>query len=329
MKLATLRTSHRDGTLIACSRALTRAVAADGIAPTLQAALDDWVRVAPQLRALANDLEQGRAAGAFALDRTQLAAPLPRPQGWIDSSVYLNHMELARRLRGAEVPEAYRLEPLLSPRLPSPFLAASDPLLLPPGDVGLDIEGEVAVIVGDVPFAASRDQARDAILLLTLVNDTSLRTVFARDSARGKTTYHGKGIPSMAPVAVTPDELGDSWDGEKVTLPLECSVNGQLIGRPNAGVDMQFTFPEIVQDAARLRPLPAGTVLGSGTVSNRDTSAGSACIAEARMIETIQFGAPRMPYLTLGDEIRVEMFDSGGRTVFGPILQTVRAAGQR
>lgn len=327
MKLATLRTSHRDGTLIVCSRDLTRAVAAGGIAKTLQAALDDWVDVAPKLQALANDLEQGKAAGSFALDPTRLAAPLPRPHGWIDSSVYLNHMELARRLRGAEVPEAYRLEPLLSPRLPSPFLAARDPLRLPPGDVGLDIEGEIAVIVGDVPFAASRDQARDAILLLTLVNDTSLRTVFARDSARGKTTYHGKGIPSMAPVAVTPDELGEAWDGEKVTLPLACSVNGQLIGRPSAGVDMQFTFPEIVQDAARLRPLPAGTVLGSGTVSNRDTSAGSACIAEVRMIETLQFGVPRTRYLIEGDEIRIEMLDSGGNTVFGPILQTVRAAG--
>lgn len=326
MKLGTLRTSHRDGALVVCSRDLTRAVRADAVAPTLQAALDDWDTIAPRLQALADELEQGRAPGAFALDLAQLAAPLPRPHGWIDSSVYLNHMELARRLRGVEMPEVYRSEPLLSPRLPSPFLAANDPLPLPPGDMGLDIEAELAVIVADVPIAVSRDRARSAIRLFTLVNDTSLRTVFARDSARGKTTYHGKGIPAMAPVAVTPDEFGNAWDGEKVALPLVCHVNGRLLGQPNAGVDMQFSFPEIVQDAARLRPLPAGTVIGSGTISNRDASAGSACIAEARMIETLKLGAPQMAYLGAGDAIRIEMRDANGRTIFGPIAQTVRPA---
>lgn len=326
MKLGSLRTSGRDGALVVCSRDLARAVSAAAITPTLQAALDDWDAVAPRLQTLADELERGRAAGAVALDVAQLAAPLPRPHGWIDSSVYLNHMELARRLRGVEMPEVYRTEPLLSPRLPSPFLAANDPLPLPLGDVGLDIEAELAAIVSDVPFAATRDQARSAIRLFTLVNDTSLRTVFARDSARGKTTYHGKGIPAMAPVAITPDELGTAWDGDKIALPLVCRINGQLLGQPNAGVDMQFSFPEIVQDAARLRPVPSGTVIGSGTISNRDTGAGSACIAEARMIETLKFGTPRTPYLGAGDEISIDMLGADGRTIFGAIAQSVRPA---
>ena len=326
MKLATLRNAHRDGELIVCSGDLTRAVSARSIASTLQAVLDDWSNLAPRLESLAHDLERDRAAGAFALDVTRLAAPLPRPFGWIDSSVYLNHMELARRLRSVEMPDVFRVEPLLSPRMPAPFLGPCDPLPLPSGDMGLDIEAEVAVILGDVPVAASREKAARQILLLTLVNDTSLRSVYARDLARGKTAYHGKGVPVMAPVAVTPDELGDAWDGGKISLPMECRINGILLGRPNAGVDMHFEFPEIIASAAHLRALPAGTVLGSGTISNRDRSVGSACIAEARMIETIEHGAPRTGYLTSGDTLRIEMLDRTGLSVFGAIAQSVREA---
>jgi fumarylacetoacetate (FAA) hydrolase len=326
MKLATLRTDRRDGELIVCSRDLARAVSAKSIAATLQTALDDWAVAAPHLAALARDLEQNRASGAFALDLTRLMAPLPRTFGWIDSSVYLNHMELARRLRGVEMPDVFRVEPLLSPRIPAPFLGPFDPLPLPPGDVGLDIEGEIAVILGDVPYAVSAQDVARHIALITLVNDTSLRSVYARDLARGKTAYHGKGTPAMAPVAVTPDELGEAWDGGKINLALECRVNGGLLGRPHAGVDMQFEFPEIIASAVSLRGLPAGTVLASGTVSNRDRSVGSACIAEARMIETIAHGAPRTPYLSSGDAIRIEMFDQTGASIFGPIAQTVEAA---
>lgn len=323
MKLATLRTSDRDGELIVCSRDLTRAVSARAVAPTLIAALNDWSNAAEGLRAIAADLERGRAEGVFALNLTQLAAPLPRPACWIDSSVYLNHMELARKLRGAAMAEIYRSEPLLSARVPSPFLAAHDPITLPPGDAGLDIEGEVAVILDEAPAALSIEGARDHIALLTLVNDVSLRSVIARELGLGKGIFHGKGIPTMAPVAVTPDELGDAWDGGKVRLSLECRINGNLLGRPNAGIDMQIEFPEVVADAVRLRPLPAGTVLGSGTISNRDRSAGSACIAEARMIETIESGAPSTPYLERGDVIRIEMLDKSERSIFGPIQQAV------
>jgi fumarylacetoacetate (FAA) hydrolase len=325
MKLATRRTSTRDGELIVCDHEISRAVSAATIAPTLQAALDDWDRLAPRLRALAQALEGGNAAGAFALDPAQLAAPLPRSYGWIDSSVYLNHMELARRLRNVEMPEVFRQEPLLSARVADPFLGPRDPLPLPPGDVGLDIEAEIAVILSEVPRATPAERSGDFIRLITLVNDASLRSVYARDLARGKTAFHGKGAPSMAPVAVTPDELREAWDGGKVKLPLECRINGALLGRPDAGADMNFEFPAIIAHAVILRGLAAGTVIGSGTVSNRDRSVGSACIAEKRMIETMEEGTPRTPYLNAGDEVKIEMFDRAGKSIFGAIQHRVHA----
>lgn len=324
MKLGTLRTAQPDGELIVCSRDLTRAVRAGAVAPTMAVALESWTAVRPGLEALSAELAAGRVRDAFDLDIAKLAAPLPRPSSWIDSSVYLNHMELARKLRGAETPDIYRTEPLLSPRVPSPFLASHDPVTMPPGDVGLDIEGEVAVILDEVPAGVAAGEAALHIALLTLVNDISLRTVLARELKVGKGIFHGKGIPAMAPVAVTPDEFGNAWDGGKVSLPLQCTINGKLLGQPNAGVDMYIEFPAIIADAARLRPLPAGTVLGSGTVSNRDRSAGSACIAEVRMIETLEHGQAATPYLKHGDVLRIEMFDRAGETVFGPIKQTVR-----
>ena len=327
MKLATLRTGTRDGALLVCSRDLARAVRADAVAPTLQAALDDWSNVAASLQALAKKLEDRRMPEAFPLDPAALMAPLPRPFGWIDSSVYLNHMELARRLRNVDMPEVFRHEPLLSPRVPERFHGPREAIDLPAGDIGLDLEGEVAVILGDVPTGASVQHAAQSIRLITLVNDTSYRSVYARDLARGKTGFHGKGAPVMAPVAVTPDELGAAWDGGKVCLPLECDINGKRLGCPDAGVDMHFDFTAIIMHAASLRPLTAGTVIGSGTVSNRDRSAGSACIAEARMTETIEGGKAVTPYLTAGDTVRIEMFDAERRSVFGAILQRVQAAG--
>ena len=326
MKLATRRDGTRDGALLVVSRDLRRAAPAAAIAPTLQAALDDWAALAPRLAALAAALDAGRAEGAVALDLAGLAAPLPRAFGFIDSSVYLNHMELARKLRGATMPEAYRREPLMSLRMSAPFLAAGDDLLLPPGDVGLDIEGEVAAIVDDVEAGTPPERAGARIRLLTLVNDVSLRTVFAREVAEGKTTYHGKVGAALAPVAVTPDELGAAWTGGAIALRLRCTINGQLLGEPDAATDMAFDFPRIVAEACARRPLPAGTVIAAGTVSNRDRAAGSACIAERRMLETLDHGAPRTPWLAAGDEIRIEMLDSAGRSVFGAIAQRVVAA---
>jgi fumarylacetoacetate (FAA) hydrolase len=328
MKLATQRDGTRDGALLIVSSDLTRAVSAKGIAPTLQAALDDWGKFSPMLMDRAGALAAGKQSDAFALDLATLAAPLPRCFGWIDSSVYLNHMELARSLRGATVPEAYRREPMMSIRMPSPFLAAHDDLTLPSDDVGLDIEGEVAVITGDVAAGASPEVAGSAICLIAVVSDTSLRTVFAREVKEGKTTYHGKTLPAMAPVVATPDELGAAWDGGRVSLPLLCHVNGQELGRPNAGHDMSFDFREIIAVACTYRPLCAGTVIAAGTVSNRDRAVGSACIAERRMIETLEHGAPRTAYLGVGDSVSIDMRDPDGRSIFGAITQRVARASQ-
>lgn len=323
MKLATLRDGTPDGALLVVSRDLTRAIPATGIASSLQAALDDWEGTAPKLQALYDQLASGSLDGAFRLETTRLAAPLPRAFGWIDSSVYLNHMELARKLRGATVPEAYRREPLMSPRLPSPFLAAHDDLVMPPGNVDLDIEGELAVIVDAVAARTPLAEAGGHIKLIMLINDVSLRAVFAREMTEGKTGYLGKTSASMSPVAVTPDEIGAAWNGGTIDLPLVCHVNESLLGRPNAAVDMSFDFRDLVSHATVFRPLGVGTVLASGTVSNRDHAVGSACIVERRMTETLQFGAPRTDYLKVGDRFRIEMLDADGASIFGAIAQRV------
>jgi len=327
MKLATLRDGTPDGALVVVSRDLARAVAAAGIAPTLLAALDDWERTAPQLQGLSNRLAAGSLDGAFRLEPQRLAAPLPRAFGWIDSSVYLNHMELARKLRGATVPDAYRREPLMSPRLSSPFLAANDDLPLPPGNVDLDIEGELAAIVDAVAPRTLPSEASRHLKLVVLINDVSLRAVFAREMAQGKTGYLGKCAASMSPVAVTPDEIGAAWNGGTIDLPLVCHVNDRLLGRPNAAVDMSFDLRDLVSHASAYRPLGAGTIIATGTVSNRDPAVGSACIAERRMTETLEYGAPRSDYLKAGDRFRIEMLDARGASIFGAIAQQVVNAG--
>ncbi len=325
MKLGAIRDGSRDGRLVVVSRDLARAVLATGIAPTLQAALDCWDAAAPKLAALFDRLEGGRAPDAIRLDPGALGPPLPRAFGWIDSSVYLTHMERARKLRNAPFPEIYRREPLMSVRMPGPFLAAHDPIELPPGDVGLDIEGEIAVIVDDVKQGTSRDAAGVHIKLVTLMNDVSLRTVFAREAAEGKTSYHGKTAGVLAPVVATPDELGDAWDGGKVSLKLHCRIGNKPLGRPDAGLDMSFDFRDLVSHASLSRSLGAGTLIASGTVSNRDAGAGTACIAETRMLETMEFGAPRTAYLDAGDTLHIEMLDRAGCSVFGAIAQCVVA----
>lgn len=323
MKLATLRAPGRDGRLVVVSRDLQRAVAAEGVAPTLQAALDDWDTIAPKLQTLQSRLETGSVAQAFDLDMDKLAAPLPRAYAWIDSSVYLNHMELARKLRGVKPPEGYKEIPTLSNGVCHTFLGARDTLPLPPGDVGLDIEGEVAAILGDVAARTPREQAARHIRLFALINDSTLRTVFADQVAKGYGNYHGKLLVTMSPVAVTPDELGPAWDGAKISLPLECRINDGLLGNPDTGVDMYFDYPTIISKAASMRALPAGTVLGSGTISNHDRAAGSACIAERRMIETIENGKPVTPYLKPGDRVEIDMKDRDGHSIFGAIRQIV------
>lgn len=306
MKLATMRTSARDGKLIVVSRDLRRAVAADGIASTLQAALDEWDSLAPRLHKLQQQLEMGSVSQAFDLDMNKLAAPLPRAYAWIDSSVYLNHMELARKLRGVKPPEGYKEIPTMSNGVCHTFLGARDTLPLPSGDV---------------PARTPSEQAGKYIRLFSLINDSTLRTVFAEQVARGYGNYHGKLLVTMSPVAVTPDELGAAWDGAKLSLPLECRINDRLLGMPNTGLDMYFDFPTIISRATTMRGLPAGTI------SNHDRAAGFACIAEQRMVETMEHGKTRTEYLKPGDRVSIDMKDHDGQSIFGPIRQTVGEPG--
>ncbi len=328
MKLATLREGGRDGTLVVVSRDLTHAVRVPSIAPTLQAALDNWSEVHAELASVyrllnENHLECCGDERAFKLDQRALMAPLPRAYQFADGSAYLNHVELVRRARGAEMPPSFLTDPLM-------YQGASDGFLGPFDDIeaideahGIDFEAEVAVITDDVPMGVTPEQARRHIKLLMLVNDVSLRNLIPGELAKGFGFFQSKPASSCSPVAVTPDELGTAWDGGKVNLPLVTHLNGELFGRPNAGVDMNFDFGQLIAHAARTRRLCAGTIIGSGTVSNRDRSTGSSCLAEKRTIETIDHGKPITPFMKFGDRVRIEMFDSQGRSIFGAIDQKI------
>jgi fumarylacetoacetate (FAA) hydrolase len=327
MKLATLRDGTRDGALIVVNRDLTKMTPASHIAHTLQAALDDWSACEPKLRDFFDRLQRGEVEHSSAFDSSKLLAPLPRAYGWIDGTSYLSHMERARALRGAKLPDDFRKEPLMGERTPGRFFGPQEALPLLPGDIGMDIEGEIGVILDDVPLQVDRARAGSHIRLITLVNDVSLRTVLAETIKRGRSaTLFAKPYPTMAPVAVTPDELGAAWDGELLKLRLHCHINGKLLGRPDGGKDASFGYPELVSYCARYKPLPAGTVLAAGTLSNYDDDAGGACIAERRMIEVKQTGSPITPYLQPGDELRIEMLDPQGKSIFGAIQQRVEAA---
>ena len=322
MKLASLR-AGRDGRLVVVSRDLTRAVAVPDLAPTLQAALDAWDETEPELRAVARLLEEGHIGHAFPLDIAKLAAPLPRAYQWCDGSAYVTHVELVRKARGAEMPASFWTDPLM-------YQGGSDDLLGPTDDIavadeafGIDFESEVAVILDDVPMGVSAAAAGEHIKLLMLVNDVSLRNLIPNELAKGFGFFQGKPATAFSPVAVTPDELGTAWDGRKVNLPLLTDLNGARFGQPDAGVDMTFDFPQLVQHAARTRNLRAGTVLGSGTVANRDPAKGSSCIAERRMRETVEHGQATTPFLRFGDRVRIEMLDGSGRSIFGAIDQKV------
>ena len=322
MKLATLADGSRDGRLVLISRDLQRATSAAAIAPTLQAALDDWARAAPALAALAEGLEAGRVDD-FAFDPAQALAPLPRAYHWVDGSAYVNHVELVRKARGATMPESFWTDPLV-------YQGGSDDLLPPTADVpftsedgGIDLEGEVAVVTDDVPMGTDATAARSHIRLLMLVNDWSLRNLIPNELAKGFGFYQSKPATAFSPVAVTPEELGSAWRDGKVHLPLTVHLNGELFGRPNAGVDMTFDFGQLIAHAAKTRRLGAGAIVGSGTVSNRDRSAGSTCLAERRMLETLEQGRPVTPFLSFGDRVRIEMFDAAGDSIFGAIDQRV------
>lgn len=337
MKLASLK-SGRDGRLVLVSRDLTRAVPVPGIAPTLQAALDDWTRASAALKPLADALEAGDAPGMIEFDPADAAAPLPRAYQWADGSAYVNHVELVRRARGAEMPDSFWHDPLMYQGGSDEFLGPQDPIRVRSADWGLDFEGEVAVITDDVPMGISPEAALARIRLILIVNDVSLRGLIPGELAKGFGFFQAKPATACSPVVVTPDELGDAWREGRVHLPLRTHYNGELFGCPDAGTDMTFHFGQLVAHAARTRNLGAGSIVGSGTVSNKqgtdhgsavaDGGVGYACIAEVRMIETIRDGAPATPFMSDGDLVRMEMLDADGASVFGAIDQRVQVLGE-
>jgi len=323
MKLASLKEGGRDGTLIVVDRELKRGVRATNIAATLQRALEDWPNVAPRLQALAENLRDDKAAGSFALDTTALAAPLPRAYQWADGSAYVVHVELVRKARGVEMPPSFWTDPLMYQGGSDSFTGCNDEIELADEAWGIDFEGEIGVITDDVPMGISAQAARNHIKLVTILNDVSLRNVIVNELAKGFGFFHGKPATAFAPVAVTPDELGDAWDGARLNLPLISTFNGKEFGHPNAATDLTFDFGQLIAHAAKTRYLEAGTVVGSGTVANRDASVGCSCIAERRVRETIDTGKPTTPFMKFGDRIRIEMLDRAGRSIFGAIDQKV------
>ena len=323
MKLATLNNQSRDGRLLVVSRDLTRCVLVPQIAGTLQAAIDDWKIKSAALQVVSDQLNQHALADSFPLQVRDLLSPLPRAYQWMDGSAYVNHVELVRRARGAEMPPSFWTDPLVYQGGSDDFLAPTQDAPFVSVEHGIDLEAEVAVIVDDVPMGADAAAARQHIKLVLLVNDWSLRNIIPAELAKGFGFYQSKPATAFSPVAVTPDELGDAWDGGKVLLPLVTHVNGAVFGKPNAGIDMTFDFPTLIAHAAKTRSLRAGTVIGSGTVSNYDRSLGSSCIAERRALETIDSGKPATSFLQYGDTVRIEMFDAGEQSIFGCIEQRV------
>jgi len=323
MKLATLKEGGRDGTLIVVSRNLKRAVKADDIAPTLQAALDDWSNVAPRLNSLFEELQAGNAEGAFDLEMTALASPLPRAYQFVDGSAYLPHVERVRKARGAEVPESFFTDPLMYQAVSDGFLGPRDDIIMEDTDWGIDFESEIGVICDDVAMGASADECADHIQLITILNDVSLRNLIPGELAKGFGFLQSKPRSALAPVVATPDELGDAWKESKLHRPLVTHLNGELFGQPEAGEDMQFNFAELLAHAARSRPLAAGTILGSGTIANQDTRRGASCLAEKRMLEIIANGKPETPFMQFGDSVRIDMTDPEGDSYFGSIEQEV------
>lgn len=332
MKLGSLKEGGRDGTLIVVSRDLSHALRADGIAPTLQRALEDWSTLAPRLNALSEQLNAAVAAGdaaklpgAFALDVERLAAPLPRAYEFVDGSAYLPHVERVRKARNAEVPASFYVDPLMYQATSAGFYGPRDAVVVPSETYGIDLEAEIVVVTDDVPMAVTPAAAADHIQLIGLVNDVSLRNLIPDELAKGFGFLQSKPRSALSPVFVTPDELGDAWQDSKLHLALTTHLNGKWFGAPEAGVDMQFNFAQLIAHAAKTRPLSAGTIVGSGTIANQDTSTGASCLAEQRVVETLRDGKPATPFMQFGDRIRIEMFDRAGNSIFGAIEQTMQA----
>ena len=332
MKLASLK-QGRDGRLVVVSRDLTRCIGAEDVAPTLQAALDDWAEAEPRLRAIAEQLDSGAWPGE-PFDPAQAASPLPRAYQWADGSAYINHVELVRKARNADVPESFYSDPLMYQGGSDAFLAPRDPIPLRDEAWGCDMEGEIAVITDDVASGTTSADALGHIKLVMLCNDVSLRNLIPGELAKGFGFFQSKPPTAFSPVAVTPDELGRAWRDARVHLPLAIDYNGEPFGRAEAGEDATFSLADLVSHAAKTRPLSAGTIIGSGTVSNKDAQGGPgrpvaegglcySCIAEIRMIETIRDGKPATLFMRWGDTVAIEMLDADGQSIFGRIEQEV------
>jgi fumarylacetoacetate (FAA) hydrolase len=322
MKLASLNRG-RDGQLIVVNRALTHATLVSDIAPTLQYALDNWQALSPQLGKVYDQLNANELESQFPFEIKECASPLPRAFQWADGSAYVNHVELVRKARGAEMPASFWTDPLVYQGMSDGFYSPTADIEIADINWGVDFEGEIAVITDDVPMAVNAKDAAEHIKLLMLVNDVSLRNLIPGELGKGFGFFQSKPASAFSAVAITPDELNDSWQDNKVHLPLNVWLNEQQFGQPNAGIDMTFDFSQLVEHVAKSRHLAAGTIIGSGTVSNRDRSAGSCCIAEVRMIETIEDGAPKTPFMQYGDRVKIDMVDSSGKSIFGAIEQQV------
>lgn len=327
MKLATYKDGSRDGQLVVVSRDLTTAHYASGIASRLQQVLDDWNFLSPQLEDLSTSLNHGKLRHAFAFEPAQCMAPLPRAFQWVDGSAFINHVELVRKARGATVPESFYTDPLMYQGGSDDLLGPTDAIVCASESFGIDFEAEVAVITGDVAMGTTPDAALEGIRLVVLANDVSLRHLIPDELAKGFGFVQSKPATAFSPVAVTPDELGAAWQGGRLHLPLECRWNGRPVGRCDAGPEMTFHFGQLIAHLCKTRNVRAGSIIGSGTVSNQDWSHGYCCIAEKRAIETIETGAPFTDFMKYGDSIHIEMKDAEGQSLFGAISQTVRAPG--
>ena len=322
MKLASLK-SGRDGRLVVVNKTMNRYVSVTEIAPTLQNALDNWSTCGPSLRKISQALEENQIESET-FDPSFCASPLPRAFHWVDGSAYVNHVELVRKARNAEIPDSFWSDPLVYQGGSDTFLAPQEDIKITDEAWGIDFEAEVAVIVDDVPMGVSEEDAAQHIQLLMLVNDVSLRNLIPGELSKSFGFYQSKPSSSFSPVAVTPDDLGEAWSDGKLHLPLRVTLNEELIGEPNAGIDMTFNFPRLIGHVAKSRALCAGTIIGSGTVSNVDRSSGSCCLAEVRMLEIIAGGKPKTEFMKYGDCVSIEMLDSKGQSVFGEIKQQVQ-----
>lgn len=327
MKLATYKDGSRDGQLVVVSRDLSTAHYATGIATRLQQVLDDWNFLSPQLEDLYVTLNHGKARHAFPFEPKQCAAPLPRAYQWADGSAFINHVELVRKARNAEVPESFYTDPLMYQGGSDDFIGACDDIVVPSEKMGIDFEAEVAVVTGDVPMGTPPEQALEGIRLLMLANDVSLRHLIPAELAKGFGFFQSKPATAFSPVAVTPDELGGAWKGGRVHLPLQSTWNGKKVGLCDAGEEMTFHFGQLIAHICKTRNVRAGSIVGSGTVSNKDWSRGYSCIAEKRAIETIESGEPQTEFMQFGDTIRIEMKGLDGHSLFGAIDQQVRQGG--